>query len=114
MLSFKKMNKLLLGSIVLFLLIGCKQSVPTNSAITSPMNENKNLGIFENQTNVGHPEISGSVYYNDDNQEYTLKGSGINMWANNDQFQFLYKSIQGDFIVRSRMKFIGEGVDPHR
>jgi len=114
MLSFKKMNKLLLGSIVLFLLIGCKQSVPTNSAITSPMNENKNLGIFENQTNVGHPEISGSVYYNDDNQEYTLKGSGINMWANNDQFQFLYKSIQGDFIVRARMKFIGEGVDPHR
>ena len=107
------MNKLLLGSIVLFLFIGCKQS-RTNSVITSPMNENNNFGVFENQSTIGNPALHGSVNYNDETQEYNIKGSGINMWAAADQFQFLYKSIQGDFIVRAHMEFIGEGVDPHR
>ena len=108
------MKKLLLSSIVLFLLIACKQSETTNTATSNTMNKNNKLGIFENQSNVGNPAIHGSVNYNDDTQEYILKGSGINMWADNDQFQYIYKSIQGDFILRAHIKFIGEGVDPHR
>tara|TARA_R110002020_G_scaffold99215_4_gene235646 strand:+ start:2890 stop:4428 length:1539 start_codon:yes stop_codon:yes gene_type:complete len=77
-------------------------------------NYSPQFGIFENQTNIGNPAKEGSVSYNADEQEYTIAGSGINMWANSDQFQFLYKSIQGDFILRARVKFLGAGTDPHR
>ena len=84
----------------------------TKDSIMSNMNNQ--LGIFENQTNIGKPINEGTVDYDVDKQEYTIAGSGLNMWFGNDQFQYLYKSIQGDFILRARVKFIGEGVDPHR
>ncbi|MFD2101342.1 TolB family protein [Flagellimonas iocasae] len=71
-------------------------------------------GIFDHQINIGEPALKGNVQYNADSQEYTIEGSGFNMWADDDQFQYLYKSIQGDFILRARVKFIGDGVDPHR
>lgn len=114
MLLFEKMKKILLSSIVLLLLIACKQSEITKTANSNTMNNNKDLGVFDNQSDIGNPEIKGAVIYNDDSQEYTIKGSGINMWANTDQFQFVYKSVRGDFIVRAHVKFVGEGVDPHR
>ena len=72
------------------------------------------FGIFENQTNIGNPAKEGSISYNPEEQEYTIAGSGINMWADSDQFQYLYKSIQGDFILRAQVKFLGDGTDPHR
>lgn len=75
---------------------------------------NSDFGIFENQTNIGNPKNNGHINYNAKTQEYTISGSGINMWANSDQFQYLYKSIQGDFILRAHVKFIGDGNDPHR
>jgi len=74
----------------------------------------KNLGIFENDINIGNPEINGSVHYNAEKQEYTLTGAGYNMWFNRDEFEYLYQSIQGDFIVRAHMKFIGKGAIAHR
>jgi len=97
------------------IIIGCNK--PTNS--TSPiestsMKNNNNYGIFENKASIGYPAKKGTVEYGFDNQNYTLTGSGINMWAKNDQFQYLYKTIQGDFILRAHIKFVGEGVDPHR
>lgn len=36
------------------------------------------------------------------------------MWFGADQFHYLWKSIQGDFILRAEFEFLGEGVDPHR
>jgi len=36
------------------------------------------------------------------------------MWANNDQFRFLWHKIQGDFMISATVRFIGHGVDPHR
>ncbi|ULC60853.1 biopolymer transporter TolR [Flaviramulus sp. BrNp1-15] len=78
------------------------------------MNQSAKFGVFENQTNVGNPKHKGSIVYNPETQEYTITGSGMNIWGGTDQFQYLYKSIQGDFIVRAHMKFTSEGVDPHR
>ena len=78
------------------------------------MKNSSNFGVFENQTNVGNPANKGSVDYNTETQEYTISGSGINIWGSTDQFQYLYKSIQGDFIVRAHMKFTSKGVDMHR
>ena len=39
--------------------------------------------------------------------------AGTNMWATRDEFQFLSNKTQGDFIVRTRVEWIGPGVDPH-
>lgn len=71
-------------------------------------------GIFENHLDIGAVENKGVVSYNGEDQEYLIEGSGENMWFADDQFQYLWKSIQGDFILRAKVKFIGKGVDPHR
>lgn len=102
------MNKLLYTILALSVLTAHGQA--TNTI----MNRSSNYGIFENQTNVGNPALIGSAYYNSENQDYLISGSGVNMWFASDQFQYLYKSIQGDFILRAHVKFIGEGIDPHR
>ena len=39
-----------------------------------------------------------------------LAGSGVNMWSTNDQFQFAWKKMNGDFIVRARVEFVGKAV----
>ena len=81
---------------------------------STKVNPSNNYGIFENQTNIGKPAKLGTVDFNSQTEDYKLTGSGLNMWFGMDQFQYLYKSIQGDFILRTRVRFIGEGVEPHR
>ena len=36
------------------------------------------------------------------------------MWAQKDEFQFVWKRMTGDFIVQARIELVGKGVDPHR
>ena len=36
------------------------------------------------------------------------------MWATRDEFQFVWRKMTGDFIVRTHAAFVGTGVDPHR
>ena len=72
------------------------------------------IGIFENHNDIGNPQMNGSVFYHTENQEYTIEGCGTSMWGNNDQFHYLWTSIQGDFIVRANVEFMNEGGDAHR
>jgi TolB protein len=109
------MKQILLGTALFSILIACNQpEKPTSSTEFSTMKTHNNYGIFENQTNIGAPKNKGTIEYNPNSQDYTLTGSGINLWAKNDQFQYVYKSIQGDFILRAHIKFIGDGANPHR
>ncbi|HEV8512953.1 MAG TPA: biopolymer transporter TolR, partial [Cyclobacteriaceae bacterium] len=57
------------------------------------------IGLFDERTDVGNSPIEGKVVYNPETQEYLLGGAGINMWANTDQFNFLWKKIKGDFTI---------------
>ena len=99
-----------LASISLFLtfilLMTCVPS-PEKTSDPSP-------GIFDNTTDIGEVLHEGTVSYNEESGEYTLTGSGFNMWGDTDEMRFLWKAIQGDFILRAEVEFIGEGVDPHR
>ena len=36
------------------------------------------------------------------------------MWADRDEFRFVWKRMDGDFILRTRAALEGDGVDPHR
>jgi Tol biopolymer transport system component len=76
--------------------------------------QQKNLGLFQDATDVGDPKLKGSVVYNPQTQEYTMEGAGVNMWTNIDQFHFLYKKIKGDFMISATIRFIGKGVADHR
>ncbi|MEO8404251.1 MAG: biopolymer transporter TolR [Chitinophagaceae bacterium] len=70
--------------------------------------------IFENHEDVGNPTLKGNTIYNKNNQTYTMSGAGKNIWTNLDQFQFAWKKIKGDFIIKATAHFIGNGVAGHR
>ena len=72
------------------------------------------LGYFEGHGDVGGPAIAGSTTYDAEAQTYTITGAGTNMWGTRDEFQFAWRRLSGDFIVRTHARFEGKGVDPHR
>src|ERR1700682_3659269 len=72
------------------------------------------IGLFEQHRDIGNPALKGSAVYNKEDQTYLLSGAGKNMWTTVDQFQFVWKKIKGDFIIRATVRFIGKGVAGHR
>jgi hypothetical protein len=72
------------------------------------------IGAFEGAADVGAPKIAGTAAYNPVSQDYTLSAAGTNMWAQRDEFQFVSRTMTGDFILQARIAFAGKGVDPHR
>ncbi len=73
-----------------------------------------NTGIFNQFTDRGSPAIPGSARFDEASQTYHLSGSGSNIWFGQDSFAFLSKKMNGDFIMQTRVGFIGEGHEPHR
>lgn len=86
----------------------------TAFVLSSAIHQKDNLGIFENTLDIGDVKHEGSVSYNAETGEYTLSGSGENMWGDNDEFRYLWATVQGDFILRAELEFVGVGDDPHR
>lgn len=76
--------------------------------------QSKAIGVFDGQSDVGSVIHAGSCTYNPIRQEYTISGSGTNIWDTNDEFHFVWKRMKGDFILYTRGHLIGKGVDPHR
>ena len=72
------------------------------------------LGIFDGQADVGQVKNPGSATYDAGTQEYTITGSGTNMWLGTDEFHLAWKRMKGNFILSTRAQFIGKGVEPHR
>jgi TolB protein len=71
-------------------------------------------GIFDGHNDLGPVLHPGTFSYAPERQEYTMTGSGTNMWFGKDEGHFAWKKIKGDFILRTRIRFIGKGTDPHR
>lgn len=84
------------------------------AVLTCPAFSQQSVGIFEGHGDIGKDVKPGSSVYNAQAQEYELSGSGYNIWFDHDEFHFLWKKIEGDFILYTRAQFVGEGVDPHR
>ncbi len=72
------------------------------------------VGIFDAQTDVGRGRGSGSASYDSPHQAYLVAGSGQNMWDDRDEFHFVWKRMTGNFILATRARFIGAGVEQHR
>ncbi len=91
------------------LLILLFMNLPFQSSAQAPRSK-----LFEKNKDIGNVKHTGSVQYDESEQSYTVRGCGKNIWFNNDEFHFVYHKITGDFILRTQMRFNGEGVDPHR
>ena len=70
------------------------------------------VGIFTTHSAVGRGR--GSASYDPRRQTYLIAGSGQNMWDVRDDFHFVWKRISGNFILSTRARFIGAGVEEHR
>jgi TolB protein len=81
---------------------------------TSLKSQDNNIGAFSGMTNVGGPRIEGTTSYDPVLQQYIMTGSGVNMWFTQDQFNYLWKKIKGDFILTARVEFVGKGKEAHR
>lgn len=95
------MKKLLISALLAF-------SVIAVFAQQSP------IGIFNHHADVGSPKMAGSSSYDEATQTYAVKGAGYNIWFGRDEFQYLYNSLEGDFILTANFEFVGRGTDPHR
>jgi Tol biopolymer transport system component len=83
-------------------------------AIALPAIAQPKPGVFEQQLDIGKPQQSGLTTYDEQNQTYTLRGGGYNIWFNRDEFHFATKKIKGDFILTANFEFPSSGADPHR
>ncbi|HET9386167.1 MAG TPA: hypothetical protein VFO67_13530 [Gemmatimonadales bacterium] len=72
------------------------------------------VGDFDGHGDVGRVQRAGSVSFDPQSQSYTIAGSGQNMWESRDDFHLVWKRLSGNFILSTRARFIGPGVDPHR
>ena len=84
------------------------------TGVVPALSQENPLGEFEDQTDIGSPKLPGSASYAAANHDYTVSGAGTNMWFTSDQCHFVWKKMKGDFILRTRIKFIGKGAVEHR
>ncbi len=88
--------------------LACSPTFASPDAYGSP------VGAFSHHGDVGDPAIRGNTTYDERTQTYHLSAAGKNLWDGEDEFQFAWNHMEGDFILRSRFEFLGQGVDPHR
>ncbi len=72
------------------------------------------VGIFEDHADVGTNVKPGSATFVPQTGQYIISGAGYNVWADHDEFQFVWKKVKGDFILSARAEFLGNWVGYHR
>jgi TolB protein len=72
------------------------------------------VGIFDDHGDIGTNVKPGSATYIPQTNQYVISGAGYNIWADHDEFQFVWKKMKGDFILFARAEFLGSWVNYHR
>jgi hypothetical protein len=87
-------------------------SSPTHKQIPPPegfhrptVNFATPLGMFEGQSDIGGPLVSGSASYDAGTKRYTLTSAGYNIWYNRDEFRYVWKRISGDASLSASITF---------
>lgn len=75
--------------------------------------QSENLGAFTDSGDVGGPSKKGSTEFDASTGQYRITGSGANIWAKRDQFQYVWREMSGNFTVTATMEFLGQGAE-HR
>ena len=74
----------------------------------------QSLGVFTRHEDVGTVLHPGSTTYDSSKNSYTLAGSGENMWATKDAFQFAWKKISGDVQISADISFPNSAGNEHK
>jgi len=82
--------------------------------LSVPLCHAQSVGIFAEHSDVGSVLHSGSTTYDSSKNAYTLVGSGENMWATADAFQFAWKKISGDVEISADISFLNSGGNEHK
>jgi hypothetical protein len=72
-----------------------------------------NLGSFAHSGDIGDPSLKGAAEFDASTGQYKITGSGANIWAKQDQFQYVWREMAGDFTVTATIRFLGQGAE-HR
>ncbi|GGB11353.1 hypothetical protein GCM10011511_38680 [Puia dinghuensis] len=70
--------------------------------------------MFDGHGDVGTNVKPGSATFIPATGQYVITGAGYNVWADHDEFQFVWKKMKGDFILYTRTEFLGGWVNYHR
>ena len=77
----------------------------------SAWSQSETLGKFTKSGDIGTPAIKGSTEYS--NGVYRVTGSGANIWGKQDEFQYVWREMTGNFTVSTTLRFLGQGAE-HR
>ena len=85
---------------------------PTHKQIPPPLDfhratrtENKRIGIFRGQSDIGAALVPGSSGYNAATRQYTITSAGYNIWYTRDEFRYLWKKMSGDLSLAADINF---------
>jgi TolB protein len=74
------------------------------SSIATPQTASNSLGIFENQSDVGGVTPPGTATFDAATGVYTILSAGEDLWANLDEFHFVWKRVSGDVSLTADVK----------
>src|SRR5881394_1043126 len=74
----------------------------------------KPVGIFEDHADVGTVLHPGSSTFDAKTGTYMLRGSGENIWATQDAFQFAWKKVSGDVELTADVTFPNTRGNAHK
>ena len=85
---------------------------PTHKQVPPPpdfhrvtLTENKKIGIFKGQSNVGAALVPGSSVYDSKTKQYTITSAGYNVWYTRDEFRYLWNKMSGDISLAADISF---------
>lgn len=66
---------------------------------------NRKLGLFKGQSDVGAAVVPGSSSYDKISKQYTITSAGYNVWYTRDEFRFVWKKMSGDVSMAADISF---------
>ena len=82
-----------------------KQVPPPVDFHRATKTENKKIGIFKGQSDVGAALVPGSSEYNSKTKQYAITSAGYNVWYTRDEFRYLWKKMSGDVSLAADISF---------
>jgi TolB protein len=99
-----------LRTFAMVVMVSCLAAVMGNRARAQSVP----VGIFEGHSDVGTVLHAGSVDYDASKNNYTINGSGNNMWLTEDDYQFVWKKISGDVTLTADISFLTKTGNEHK
>ena len=72
------------------------------------------IGDFDGHTDIGTVKLKGDAQFDAKTRQYSITGSGENMWAGEDAFHLLWRKTSGDQKLSTSITWSGTGGHEHR